>query len=102
MPKPFCLALVGADMVTRSLHLPAALASDKVQIGHGIPLPTILRQVAPWDACPGYVQHCVYKPPVTLLWRSPCRILDRFQDFGNVCPRLISEYQSCVCHPIPL
>jgi len=32
MPKPFRLALVGAGMVTRSSHLPAALASDKVQV----------------------------------------------------------------------
>ena len=32
MPQPFRLALVGAGMVTRSSHLPAALASDKVQV----------------------------------------------------------------------
>lgn len=32
MPKPFRLALVGAGMVTRSSHLPAALASDKAQV----------------------------------------------------------------------
>ncbi len=32
MPKPFRLALVGAGMVTQSSHLPAALASDKVQV----------------------------------------------------------------------
>jgi predicted dehydrogenase len=32
MPKPFRLALVGAGMVTRSSHLPAALASEKVQV----------------------------------------------------------------------
>ena len=32
MPKRFRLALVGAGMVTRSSHLPAALASDKVQV----------------------------------------------------------------------
>lgn len=32
MPQPFRLALVGAGMVTRNSHLPAALASDKVQV----------------------------------------------------------------------
>ena len=32
MPQPFRLALVGAGMVTRSSHLPAALASDRVQV----------------------------------------------------------------------
>ena len=32
MPQPFRLALVGAGMVTRSSHLPAALTSDKVQV----------------------------------------------------------------------
>ena len=32
MPQSFRLALVGAGMVTRGSHLPAALASDKVQV----------------------------------------------------------------------
>jgi len=32
MPKPFRLALVGTGMVTRSSHLPAALASDKLEV----------------------------------------------------------------------
>jgi predicted dehydrogenase len=32
MPQPFRLALVGAGMVTRNSHLPAALASDKIQV----------------------------------------------------------------------
>ena len=32
MSQPFRLALVGAGMVTQSSHLPAALASDKVQV----------------------------------------------------------------------
>ena len=32
MPKPFRLALVGAGMVARSSHLPAALASEKVKL----------------------------------------------------------------------
>ena len=32
MLQPFRLALVGTGMVTRSSHLPAALASDKVQV----------------------------------------------------------------------
>jgi len=32
MPQPFRVALVGAGLVTRHSHLPAALASDKVQV----------------------------------------------------------------------
>ena len=32
MPRPFRLALVGAGMVARSSHLPAALASEKVHV----------------------------------------------------------------------
>ena len=66
-------------------------------IVHGIPRAKMLRQVAPGYAGTGYVQHRFDKHPVTLLWRSPALCLISSKIFGNIFPRLISEYQSFAC-----
>jgi len=68
---------------------------------HSIPVAKILRQVAPWDACPGHIQHCFDKHAITLLWRSPSLVLDLCQDGGDLGPCRICEHQSNACHLIP-
>jgi len=60
MPQPFRLALVGAGMVTRSSHLPAALASDKVQVVALVePMHQRAEELARWYGIAPAIVPCV-------------------------------------------
>src|ERR1041384_6284951 len=78
------------ELAPDAARFPAAKA-----VGHRIPAPEVLWQVAPRRPCPGERQHRLDKHPVTEHRRAASAGFEGGEDGLNFRPRLVSEQQTC-------